>query len=139
MDGLFAPFINCTTPTRIPWPRARASMPKPALLLPLPLPVCSRSTPWSRVASAIFASTTVFLRAMRVWWRALRAASSLVVMLVLRGCGVRGCTPAVLEQKFVQWASLRPAFLLQHRSRVEGRDMAEAQDRHGLAAGGYAE
>src|SRR3989338_7906705 len=57
--------MNCTMPTRIPWPSARAAMPKPDELLPLPLPVRIRIRPLSCVACAIFSSTTAFLRCMQ--------------------------------------------------------------------------
>ena len=62
--------MNCTTPTFMPWPSARATMPNAEVLLPLPLPVMTSSSPRSSVAAAIAASTTAFLRAMRAAWRA---------------------------------------------------------------------
>src|SRR5690606_41932714 len=42
---LAAPLMNCTTPTLMPWPNPRATMPKAELLLllPLPLPLCTSS------------------------------------------------------------------------------------------------
>jgi len=48
-------------------------MPKAAVLLPLPLPVKTSSTPRSVVACAMRASTTAFLRCMRARWRAASA------------------------------------------------------------------
>jgi hypothetical protein len=52
------PFTNCTTPACMPWPW-RASTPKAALDLPLPLPVFTSSTPRVSVAAAMAASTTL--------------------------------------------------------------------------------
>src|SRR5690348_10008732 len=63
------PLMNCTTPTRIPWPSARASIPKAEELFPLPLPVNTRRTPRSEAAAAIRASTTAFRRRIRSRWR----------------------------------------------------------------------
>src|SRR5882762_8633191 len=62
--------MNCTTPTCMPWPRARATMPKADELFPLPLPVRTSSTPRRSVAAAMRASTAAFLRCMRARWRA---------------------------------------------------------------------
>ena len=42
-----APLMNCTTPTRRPWPSMRSARPKAAVDLPLPGPVWTMSRPFS--------------------------------------------------------------------------------------------
>src|SRR3954465_9081580 len=47
-----APLTNCTTPTRMPWPMQRNTMPKAAVDLPLPAPVWTIKRPRSSVLVA---------------------------------------------------------------------------------------
>ena len=67
--------MNCTTPTFMPWPMARATRPKPALDLPLPLPVFSGGRRAGLGRRAMAASTTAFFFAMRSLWRWSRSLS----------------------------------------------------------------
>ena len=55
-----APLTNCTTPTFMPWPMARNTMPKAAVDLPLPLPVWTMSSPLSIVLPAMILSRAAF-------------------------------------------------------------------------------
>src|SRR5579862_1651386 len=44
-----APLTNCTMPTRMPWPIQRSTMPKAAVVFPLPAPVWTMRRPFSSV------------------------------------------------------------------------------------------
>ncbi len=78
--------MNCATPTFRPYPRLRAAMPKAEEDLLLPLPVSTSSRPFSRVASAMWASTTAFLRCMRSRWRSFSEGSGTDLRPVRAGC-----------------------------------------------------
>src|SRR5690554_1081832 len=69
-------------PTFIPWPRARATMPKPELLLPLPGPVSTSNTPCSFWARAIRSCMIFCLAAMRLAWRSGSLARSRMMTLL---------------------------------------------------------
>src|SRR6202034_1543115 len=106
----YRPLMNCTTPTRMPCPSARATMPKADELFPLPLPVRTSSTPRCSVAAAMRASTAAFRRCMATRWRAAGSPvpprSSLSVGLATRlsvrlhpGGGVRALRERGVQQR----------------------------------------
>jgi len=71
-----APFTNWMTATFWPWPMARQTMPRAAVVLPLPAPVLTISRPFSICRSAIILARAVWTLAILALWRALRSASS---------------------------------------------------------------
>ena len=63
-----APLMNWTTATRLPWPIMRQTMPRAAVVLPLPLPVWTMTSPRSTVLPAmIFSRACCFLRILSLW------------------------------------------------------------------------
>ena len=61
--------MNCTTPTRQPWPSARNASPQAAVDFPLPGPVWTISRPPSLVLDATSASCTAFRFSIFALWR----------------------------------------------------------------------
>src|SRR5258706_6614561 len=72
--------MNWTTATRMPWPMARRTMPRPELDLPLPGPVLTTRTPRSIWADAMRSSTTAFLCCILRRWRS--ASDSVMASLM---------------------------------------------------------
>ncbi len=80
------PLMNWMTPTFMPWPMQRITMPKAAVDLPLPLPVWTISRPFSMVLAAIILSRASLRLADFSSARRLRSsASSVMRLLVLTG------------------------------------------------------
>src|SRR5512139_296746 len=82
-------------------------MPKAEVLLPLPLPVRTTSSPRSSVATAIAASTSAFLRAMRATWRALRSGSLMRSFRSSSAEAVFGAQPSVAPRQRIRRIEIR--------------------------------
>src|SRR5690606_3693987 len=63
------PLMNCTTPTRLPWPSILNASPNAAVVFPLPGPVLTIRSPFSIVLPATSASCTALRLAILALWR----------------------------------------------------------------------
>src|SRR5229473_2196284 len=73
-----APLTNCTMPTRMPWPIARSTIPKAAVVFPLPEPVWTIRSPRS---SVLVAST----RRRAAWRRSIFSRCRRLISSSVRG------------------------------------------------------
>ena len=71
--------MNCTTPTRRPWPSMRKARPNAAVDFPLPGPVWTISSPFSIVLPATSASCTALRFSILARWRAASVSSLLLI------------------------------------------------------------
>ena len=84
--------MNCTTPTRQPWPSVRSTSPKAAVDLPLPGPVLTISRPFSRSSWRRPRRPARALRfAIFAVWRS-ASVSSIVAVIVISPCIGRPAT-----------------------------------------------
>ncbi|WP_395446079.1 hypothetical protein [Caulobacter sp. UC70_42] len=67
--------MNWMTLTLWPWPMARQTMPRAAVVLPLPAPVWTISRPFSIWRSAIILARAAWMTFILALWRAFFAAS----------------------------------------------------------------